>query len=917
MIISALSSVLAMIISSLSGVIARIRSYARGLRRPTAVEAEMAEEFRLHIELRTHDLVARGVAPEEAARQARVEFGHIETHREHARASRGLGILDALSVSRLDVKLGLRMLAKYPGLTLVSVIGMTVSVAIAAGAFAAVEAMVSSSLPLDEGERIVAVQNSSIEDWEGTAARRAVHDFVQWRRDLASVQDLTAFTGETRNLIMAEGVTDVINVARMTASGFRVARVAPLLGRPLLDDDDRIGAQPVIVIGFDEWQRRFNGDEDIIGRQLRLGSVLHTIVGVMPEGFRFPVNHQFWTPLQLEPSRHERGQGPAIMMFGRLAPGATMEEAQAELTTIGRQASAAWPETHGRLRALVLPYTYPYSGINNPAAVMRFHAIKLAIGLLLVVVAVNVSVLVYARTATRTGEIAIRTALGASRRRVVTQLFVEAIVLSGVAAALGLGIAGLALGRLADMMQGPATPFWEQYRLSLSLVLYVIGLALLASVIVGVLPALKVTGRRVQAGLQQITARGSQVQLGRMWTAMIVLQVGTAVAVLPYSIYVAAATLQRGAAQERYPADEIVRTLLSMDESGESSLSGAAAEEQKTRLLAGTREFLNRLEAEPDIAGVAITRSFPGYEWQADLEVEGGSMLEIQYNDFGVGLLPLFVEMVAGREFTPADLGENSTAVIINENLARAISGRPENVLGRRVRFATERPADGSEPAANPWLEVVGVVPDFTTTEGIDPDPDPLLYRPLALESAIADGDNLQIVMRLRDGPGQQFAGRLRRLAAAVDPTLQITGTQTAANMRRDAKQYQRYLGIGIAIITLSVLLLSAAGIYAMMSFTVARRRREIGIRAALGAGSRQVLSGIFARAGVQIGMGVLGGLIISLAIDRVAGGVITRQLPVLLPIVAIIMTTVGLLAALGPARRGLAVQPTEALRSD
>jgi hypothetical protein len=453
--------------------------------------------------------------------------------------------------------------------------------------------------------------------------------------------------------------------------------------------------------------------------------------------------------------------------------------------------------------------------------------------------------------------------------------------------------------------------------LSRSLVLYVIGLALLASVIVGVLPALKVTGRRVQAGLQQITARGSQVQLGRMWTAMIVLQVATAVAVLPYSIYVAAATLQRGAAQERYPADEIVRTRLSMEEGGESSLSGAMAEEEKARLLAVTREFLNRLEAEPDIAGVAITRSFPGYEWQADLEVEGGSTLEIQYNDFGVGLLPLFVEMVAGREFTPADLGENSTAVIINENLARAMGGRPENVLGRRVRLVADRPADGSEPAANPWLEVIGVVPDFTTTEGIDPDPDPLLYRPLALESAIADGDNLQIVMRLRDGPGQQFAGRLRQLAATVDPGLQITGTQTAANMRREAKQYQRYLGIGIAIVTLSVLLLSAAGIYAMMSFTVARRRREIGIRAALGAGSRQVLSGIFARAGVQLGAGVLGGLVVALAIDRVAGGMITRQLPVLLPVVAIVMTTVGLLAALGPARRGLAVQPTEALRSD
>ena len=900
-----------------SGIIARIRSYVRGLRRPSAVEADMADEFRLHLELRTRDLIARGLAPAEAARQARVEFGHIDTHREQVLASRGLGILDRLSVSRLDVKLGLRMLTKYPGLSLVSLIGMTVAIAIAAGAYGAVDAMMDSSLPLDEGERIVAVQNSRIDDWEGAAEPHAVHDFVQWRRDLESVQDLTAFNNETRNLVQAEGVTDVISVARMTASGFRVARVAPLLGRPLLDDDDRVGAQPVVVIGYDEWQSRFNADEDIIGRQLRLGTVLHTVVGVMPEGFRFPVNHQYWIPLPLEPARHERGQGPAITMFGRLAPGATMEQAQAELARMGAQASAAWPRTHANLRAQVLPYTYPYSGINTPARVMRFHAIKLAIGLLLVVVAVNVSVLVYARTATRLGEIAVRTALGASRRRVVTQLFVEAVVLSGIAAALGLGIAGFALATMNELTLGPSAPFWMEYRLSLSLVLYVVGLALLAGVIVGVLPALKVTGRRVQAGLQQIAVRGSQMQLGRMWTAMIVLQVAVAVAVLPYAIYVAAASLERGTAQERYPADQIVRAILSIETTGDGTLSEAAADQEKVRFLAGAREFMSRLEQEPDIEAVAITRGFPGYEWQADLEVEGGSTLGIQHNDFGVGLLPMFADMVAGRAFVPADLDEGSTAVIINENLAKAIGGRPESVLGRRVRFAAERPANGSEPAASPWMEVVGVVPDFTVTEGIDPDPDPLLYRPLALERAVAGADYIQVVMRLRSAAGQPLAGRFRAIAAAVDPVLQVTGTQTAADMRREARQAQRYLGIGMAIVTLSVLLLSAAGIYAMMSFTVARRRREIGIRAALGAGARQVLTGIFTRAGMQLGAGVIGGLVVALAIDRAAGGMITRQLPVLLPVVAVIMMLVGLLAALGPARRGLSVEPTEALRGD
>jgi putative ABC transport system permease protein len=903
-----------MSIRGVDAILARIRSWKRGLRRLSSVEAEMLDEFRNHVDLRARDLVkTRGLTLREAERQAKLEFGHIETHREQALASRGLGMVSPLRISRLDVKLGLRMLTKYPGLSLVSVIGMAVAVAIAAGAFAATQTMMNASLPLPEGDRIVAVQNSRLDDQEGSPEPSAVHDFVQWRADLQSVRDLTAFNDETRNLTTADGVVDVITVARMTASGFRVARVAPVLGRPLLDDDERVGAQPVIVIGYDEWQSRFNGDAGVIGRQVRLGTLLHTIVGVMPEDFRFPVNHQFWMPLTLEPARYERGDGPAITMFGRLAPGVSLEEAQSEIAAIGARASIEWPESHGQLRAQVLPYTYPYSNINNPASVLRFHAIRLAIGLLLVVVAINVSVLVYARTATRMGEIAIRTALGASRRRVVTQLFVEAFVLSGVAAALGLGIAALALARLNEMIQGPSLPFWMVYGLSPSLVLYVIGLALVASVIVGVLPALKVTGRRVQDSLKQITARGSEIQLGRTWTAMIVLQVAIAVAVLPYAIYVAAASLERGTGQERYPAHEIVRSYLAL----ESSSDEPGTAEDQDRFLARAREFLTRVEAEPDIAGVAITRSFPGYEWSADLEVEGGATIDIQYNDFGTGLLALFdVPMLAGRAFVPADEGAGATAVIINESLAKAIGGAAHTVLGRRVRFAANETADGSE-AANPWLEVVGVVPNFTQTEGIDPDPDPLLYRPLGLERAVAETNYVHFTMRLRGGPGEQFAGRLRKLAAAVDPGLQVTNTRTAEDMRSESRQAQRYLGIGFAVATLSVLLLSAAGIYAMMSFTVARRRREIGIRAALGAGARQVLTGIFARVGRQLGAGVIGGLIIAFAIDRVAGGVIHRQLPVLLPIVAIIMMLVGLLAALGPARRGLGVQPTEALRGD
>ena len=244
----------------------------------------------------------------------------------------------------------------------------------------------------------------------------------------------------------------------------------------------------------------------------------------------------------------------------------------------------------------------------------------------------------------------------------------------------------------------------------------------------------------------------------------------------------------------------------------------------------------------------------------------------------------------------------------------RFLGGGP--VLGRRVRLLDRR--SGGEPGdveAGPWLEIVGVVPDFAVQLS-DFDPaDPKLYLPMALARAPTV---LNLAVRIRGGSAPAFAGRLRDIAAAVDPALQLHELQSAADVERQARQALLFLALGIAAVTASVLLLSATGIYAMMSFTVARRRREIGIRAALAADPRRILTGVFARASAQLGAGVLSGLVLAAAVDRVVGGgPLEGKGVVLLPVVAALMMAVGLLAALGPARRGLAVQPTEALREE
>jgi predicted permease len=898
----------------LAGLVARARSLWRALRGRRELEADMDQEFRLHLELRTADLVRQGLSPSDAARRARLEFGHIGSHKNDARDARGLRWFDQLAFSWLDVKLGLRMLRKYPGLSLVAVVGMSVAIAIGAGVVGFISSWTDLTLPLDQGDRVVSLQNNDAKN-PGAPNRRALHDFVVWRDQLRSVKDLGAFTTDRRNLIIPGRGIELVRVAQMSASGFRVARVPPLLGRLLLDDDEQDGAPPVVVIAYEEWRRRFDGDPDILGRPARLGTDVYTVVGVMPQGFRFPINHHYWVPLRLNAARYERGGGPSIYIFGRLADGVALDEARAELATIGRQMAAAYPTTHGQLRPVILPYALPFFDIDSPGMELALHALKVTISLLLVVVAVNVAVLVYARTATRSGEIVVRTALGASRRRVLVQLFAEALVLSGIAAALGLTLASIGLAvtvRLA-VASGAELPFWTSMSLSPGLIAYVAGLAILAAVIVGVLPAVKATGRRVQLGLQHLSSRGTGMQLGRVWAGMIVAQVAVAVAILPYAMSFSGDLYQRGTARAGFPIERFLRASLSMERDEAPPAAEAAAYQRafEARFRDRAAELLRRLEAEPGVAGVTFARHFPGDELISRMEVEGpatGTKTTSFVNDVAVNFFEgVDIPILAGRGFTEADGREGSNAAIVDRVFAQRVLGG-SNALGRRVRVV----ADGGE--SRPWLEIVGVVPDVPSQD--DFDPEPKLYRPVALARAPTV---LTLAVRVTDGPVSGFAPRLREMTAAVDPTLQLHELKSAAQALREDHQAMLAAALVVLLVTGSVLLLSAAGIYAMMSFTVARRRREIGIRQALGADPRRILSGIFARASAQLGAGVVSGLLLAtaVAVALARSGPISGRLVALLLIAAGVMMAVGLMAAAGPALRGLRVQPTEALKEE
>src|SRR5262245_19408647 len=323
-------------------------------------ESDLEREIRSHLHLLEDGFIARGMSPEEARYAARRAFGGVEQVKERQRDERSFSWMRGLS---LDFRLGYRMLIKYPGLTFVGGASIALGIAVGAVAFEFLTQAIAPTIPLPDGGRIVALRL-----WDAETNReepRALHDFLAWRGQLTAVEDSGAYRTIERNLALGDTPGEPIAIAEITASAFRVARVRPLIGRRLIDADERPGAARALVIGYSVWQRRFGGDRGIVGRAVRLGREPAEIVGVMPEGFGFPVAHAAWTPLRIAASGYAPRTGPEVRMFGRLAPGASIAQAQSELDTVVGRTVTASPSTHRHLRPDVTSYGMANADIDE------------------------------------------------------------------------------------------------------------------------------------------------------------------------------------------------------------------------------------------------------------------------------------------------------------------------------------------------------------------------------------------------------------------------------------------------------------------------------------------------------------------------------------------------------------------------
>jgi predicted permease len=834
-------------------------------------------------------------------------------------------------VSWLDVRLGLRMARKHPVMTAASIFALSVGIP-ASMIPGHVASVTEATLPEDPEGRI-----RSLRYWNEATQQPVPATYFElegWRDELSSFESIGAFRVAPLNVAIGDGGSAPAMGAEATGSIFAILRAVPLHGRTLGPEDEIPGSPPVVVVGHDFWRARLGGDEGAIGAAIRVGGVERTIVGVMPEGFLFPSRQQLWVPLT-EELAVEPARGRPLQVLARLADGASPEEASAEMARSGRRLAEAFPESNARLAAQVVPFGV--SELRLPERgwrAMNDHRVLSVLAIILLAVAcTNVAMLVFARTATRFRELAIRTSLGASRRRIVAQMFVESLVIATSATGLGLVAWHGLLVRVESMLRASESigfpPYWMRFGLTWEAVAGALLVAVLSAALAGVLPALKVTGTRVQESIQKAQSGRSGIRFGGVTSALIVADVAIAVAVVGLAVGMAGQLRETLNAEDRVgiDADEYLALELTLPFDGAAADDAVLADELTARVAAAQRAIVERLQADPRVRSVAVADALPRQDHRHRrtavegettwLTVEGRPgaqappLLPVARVDVGF-FDALGTPILAGRGFGQADLTEGASTAIVNTSFVeRRMGGR--NPIGQRIRFWTGTSEGGG--FEDRWYEIVGVVGPLGINVAM-PEQDAGVYLP----AAPGEIHPLRLAVHLAVEP-EAFAPVARSVMADVAPSAVIA--QPRPLDRVVPGMWYGYMGsvIALAIILTILVAMAASGIYAIMSFAVSERTREIGIRRALGERRGAVALRVGLRSLVQIALGAVLGTPMAMSLYRLtelgySRNALTFGFEVAFAGAVGVALAIGALACLSPVRRALSIEPTEALRS-
>jgi putative ABC transport system permease protein len=797
-----------------------------------------------------------------------------------------------------DLRFGARSLRKSPGLIVVATLALGFGIGLTATMWSIIYGAMMKGLPYENPHSIVALFRTNPSkniDRMGVTA----HDFADWAASQKSFEQLGASTCGTINISGTEKA-ERYDGCWVTADMMAIPRVAPVRGRLIRTGEDKPGGERVVMINYSVWQNRFGGAEDVVGRTIRVNGNPHTIIGVMPQGFLYPNNTQIWVPLQVNPAATTRARSPQYQVSGRLRDGVSIDEANRELNVIARRIETDNKETNEGVQALVQPYVKAFIG-DEPQRLL--YTMLGAVGFVLLIACANVANLLLDRAAHRTKEIGIRTALGASRFAVVRQFLAEAVILSTMGAVVGTAIAYVGTDVFTRAIVSSQPPFFIDIRLHPPVLVFIVGVALLASLVSGFLPAFQSSRADINEILKDESRGASSLHIGKMSKALVVFEIA-----LSCGLLVAAGLMTKSVTKLRtidpgFDAEHVFTARVGFP-------ADVATDSVKQRLF--WEQLPGRLAQIPGVKAASVSSGLPGVNMNGPAIVPEGKTYERRqdmpeprtlavtpdfFRTFGLALRQ-------GRAFSESDKVGAPRVAIVTQKFAQSYFAG-QDPIGRRFQVRDGR--DSLE-----WRTIVGVVGNVYSGESENPWSE-AFFTPFA-----QDPSNFASMAVLNSGPPMAVTQQVRDAIASLDPDLPIYWVYSMREAMARPTWFVRVFGTMFMIFGAIALFLAGIGLYAVMAFSVSRRTREVGIRMALGARSYDVVRLIFGQGMWQLGVGLVLGLGLAAGVSQLLSIIlfdVQPRDPMIFGGVIAVLGAAGFLACLIPARRATAVDPMVALR--